>query len=236
MMCLLCEPEDDDALWLAAALQHRGEEVTCVLPQELMVGSSLSCRIDSTAVRSTLRLHDGRVLDTGLLRLVVNRLVDLPVPAPGAAPADRRYLAEEWRAATTAWLRTMPCPVLNPPRAAFLAGPLLPVPAWRAIGSACGFTTVAWQSDLPTDAADPVHVVCVAGRCVQPTGTVPPEVVSCLSTMAHHVGCPLLGATFHRADGRWALCAATPRPRLAAFGDALVDAVVALAHAAGDWP
>lgn len=230
MICLLCEPEDDDALWLAAALGRRGQHVECVLPEELMVGSALTCRVDSAGVTSTLGLDDGRVLGADTPHLVLNRLVDLPTPT-GTSPADLRYLAEEWRAAAAAWLRTLRCPVLNPPRAVTLAGPVLSPPAWRAVAHACDIPVHPWDSDEPPVALDPVEVVCVAGSCADPTGTAPPWVAGSLASMSRRVGAPLLGATFDRADGVWALIDATPHPQLSPGGNELVDAVVACARA-----
>jgi len=233
VICVLGEPEDRDVLWLAAALQRRGEDVQFVLPEELRIGAALTCRIDSAAVTSSLRLHDGRVIEADTPCLIVNRLVDLPVPVEGGSPADARYLAEEWRAATAAWLRTMRCPVLNPPRAAFLAGPVMPEPAWRAVASAHGVRVRPWRSDRATEAADPVQLICLGARCIDPTGSAPAGLAASLAAMARYTGTPLLGATFDRADGSWELVAATPRPPLEAAGAALVDAVIAHARAFG---
>ena len=69
---LLGEPEDSDLLWLAVALQRRGEQVEFVLPEELLIGSALTCRIDKTGVVSSLRLRDGREFEVGTPGLVVN--------------------------------------------------------------------------------------------------------------------------------------------------------------------
>lgn len=231
MIWVLCEPDDHDVLWLAAALRRRGEDVELVLPEELMVASALTCRIDSTGVTSSLRLHDGRRMDADAPKLVVNRLVDLPTIV-GGLPADLTYLAEEWRAATVAWLRTMRCPVLNPPRAAFLAGPRLSTPAWRAVARAYGVPVSSWQSDTAQATANPVNLICLGTRCIDPTGSAPPELAAPLTAISRYVGAPLLGVTFDRTDDRWVLVDATPRPPLSAAGEALVDAVIDCARGA----
>lgn len=230
MICLLCEPEDDDALWLATALARHGQSVECVLPEDVMLASALTCRLDGSGATSALRLADGRVIEAGLPDLVVNRLVELPTLSGSASAVDRRYLAEEWRAAIAVWLRTLRCPVLNPPRAATVSGPVLPVPAWRAIAHANGCPVPAWDSDEPLAGADPVEVVSVAGRTVDPTASAPAWVPAAMARMSRHVGAPLLGVTLDRCDGQWALLDATTRPPLTPGGGALVTAVLAAAH------
>jgi hypothetical protein len=236
VICVLCEPEDEDVLWLAAALRRRGEDVQFVLPEELMVASVLTYRIDSAVVKSSLRLHDGREINADTPTLVVNRLVDLPMPSGDTSPADARYLAEEWRAVTVAWLRTMRCPVLNPPRAAFLIGATMPTPAWRAVASAQGVRVRPWRSDCEIDPADSVQLVSLGPRCIDPTGAAPPEIAAALAAVSRFTETPLLGVTFDRADGRWEFVDATPRPQLAAAGEALVGAVVDYARNSGLAP
>ena len=122
MITLLGGPEDRDLLWLAAALRRRAEPVEIVFSEEILHDARLTYRIDRTSVSSALRLHDGRWFGIDLPSLVINRLTELPVRAAGSA-IDTAYLGEEWRAALAAWLRTLRCPVLNPPRAASLGGP-----------------------------------------------------------------------------------------------------------------
>lgn len=213
------------------------------MPEELMIGSRLSCRIDSAQVSSTLHLADGRSLEGTGHQLVVNRLVSLPA-VRSSSPADTAYLGEEWRAAATAWLRSLPGPVLNPPRAASLVGPVLADPVWRTVAAAYGLPVQAWraecepaeQDDADT-AAELVEVACVDGHCIDPTGRFPEEWRRPLAAVSRHVGAPLLGARFDAGgDGGWRFCGATPLPRLAAGGDALVDAVLACAARAADLP
>src|SRR5687768_4920572 len=113
MIWLLGKPEDIDILWLAVGLRERGETVEVVLPEEIIYGSSLTCRIDSQSVVSELRLSDGRVFHSGT-GLVINRLAQLPLTAELRPSPDTTYIYEEWRAALAAWLRTLTCPLLNP--------------------------------------------------------------------------------------------------------------------------
>lgn len=193
-----------------------------------MVRSVLAYRIDSGAFASTLRLADGRILDSNKPQLVINRLTALPT-VRSSSPADVAYLAEEWRATVVAWLRTLPGPVLNPPLAASLIGPTMSAPAWRAVGAAHGVPVRDWRSEVDDRPVDPVEVVCVGGRCIDATGTVPADLGAPLAAMARHVGAPLLGMTLDRSGRGWELLDATPFPRLVPGGDALIEAVLACA-------
>lgn len=234
MIYVLGEPEDTDVLWLAVALRARGHDVEVVLPHELMFGSRLTIRIGSDAVAGELRLADGRVLDPSTLDLVVNRLSILPPTRGEAVAADALFLAEEWRAALAAWLRTLACPVLNPPRAASLAGPMLPEASWRAIAHAFGLPCQPWRSDRPTPPTDPVTLTCVGERCIDAQGIASENTRRSLVAMAAYVGAPLLSATFDRAATTPELVEVSVFPELRAAGDPLLDALVDLATQRGD--
>lgn len=234
MIHLLCEADDEEGLWLAAALTQRGEDVECVLPEELMVGVSLTYRIDSSGVESSMRLHDGRVLDGAVPGLIVNRLTELPTEVTSASPPDAFYVAEEWRAVVAAWLRTLRCPVLNPPSAGALSGPTLSTPLWRAIGRAHCLRVREWHSGGDERAnGELAEVVSVGGRCIDPTGLAPPNLASSLAAVAAYVGAPLLGATFDWSEDRWELIDVTLRPRLAFAGAPLVEAIIACTQGPG---
>lgn len=229
MICLLGEPEDVDLLWLAVSLRERGQVVEVVLPEELMFGSSLSYRIDSTSVSWELRLRDERVLEPGHLALVVNRMAGLPPTGADLAPADATFVAEEWRAALAAWLRTLTCPVLNPPRAASLAGPLMSTVAWRAIAHANGLACQPWRSGEQVSPRDPVTLTCVGQRCIDPGEAASEDVRRALLATAAYVGAPLLAATFDRVAATPVFFEADVFPELMMVGVPLLDALVELA-------
>lgn len=229
MITLLGAPENVDLLWLAAALRRRGEHVDVVLPEELMIDSTLTCRIERLGVFSSLRLRDGRVLGADTPDLVINRLTDpTPIGHAGSA-ADATYLAEEWRAALAAWLRTLPCPVLNPPRAASLGGLVMSPAAWRSIASAHGLASRPWTSNETTKPTDPVNLFSVGACGIDPSGSAPSSFEARLRQMSQFVGAPLLGATFDRGDD-WVFIDATTSPQLAAAGQKLVDAIIQCAR------
>lgn len=228
MIHLLCAANDHEALWLATALAERGEEVECVFPEELMIGVSLTYRISSASVESSMRLHDGRVLDGAVPSLIINRLTELPTLSTNTSPYDAFYVAEEWRAVVAAWLRTLPCPVLNPPSAGALGGPTLSTPLWRAVGRAHGLQIREWHDEQAESAKGKLfEVLSVAGQCIDPSGLAPAHVPRSLAAVAAYVGAPLIGATFDHSGDRWELTDLTVRPRLTFGGSPLVEAIVA---------
>jgi len=224
---LLGGPEDTDLLWLAAALQRIGEQAEVVLPEELVGQSKLTYRIDRAAVSSTLRLRERPAIDEAGPSLVINRLTEIPV-RPTASAIDTAYLGEEWRAALVAWLRTLRCPVLNPPRAASLSGPAISMPAWRALARAHGLSCRPWTSDDVAVANDPIDLIVVVDRCLSAGRAIPETVRASLCRMAQFVGAPLLGVRLDRADDEWQFIDATAFPPLAQGGQALVAAVAQL--------
>lgn len=228
MICLLGGREDTDLLWLADGLRRRGERVELVSPEEVMVGSSLAYRIGWSGVSSRIRLLDGRVIQGDCLDLVVNRLTTIPPNWGVRSEFDAAYISEEWRAVLVAWLRTLRCPVLNPPRAVSIAGPLISESMWHAIAISHGLASLPQSSYGEFDAATcTIDAVCLGERYLDGTGPVPPRSVrESLAAMSRHVGAPLLGATFHCDGGRWLFVEATVTPNLIAAGEPLVDAVI----------
>lgn len=229
MICVLGEPEDIDVLWLAASLRGRGQEVEVVLPEELMFASSLTYRIDSASVSWEVRLRDGRELEPEQLTLVVNRMAGLPPTGVELAPADATFVAEEWRGALAAWLRSLACPVLNPPRAASLVGPLFSSAEWRAIANSHGLACQPWHSVGQVSPNDPVTVTCVGQRCIDPGAVASEDTHRALLAIAAYVGAPLLAATFDRAEAGPVFFEADVFPDLMTVGDPLLDAVMEIA-------
>jgi hypothetical protein len=230
VICILGEPEDADVLWLAVGLGERGRVVEVVLPEELMLGSSLSYRIESSPTAWELRLGDGRLFQPGQVSLVVNRLTVLPPPANETlAHTDSTFISEEWRAAVVAFLRNLSCTVLNPPRAASLAGPVMSTQAWRAVAHAHGLVARPHRSDDRQVPADPIPLTCVGTVCIDPHGAGDHDVHKRLAAMAAYVGAPLLGALFDREGDRLIFCEASAFPPLRSMGDPLIDAIADIA-------
>jgi len=192
-----------------------------------MHGSAFSIRIGSHTSGCALRLRDGGPLSTDDIALVVNRLSHVPVQDDGSRPSDALYRSEEWRAFLAAWLRAVPCPVLNPPRAASLSGPAFHTPLWRAVASRHGLRTRAWSSGgREADAGSSVHFVCLGTRHFGAAVRPPAAVIESTARMARHVGAPLLGVTFDLVGDDWIFVDATPAPSLMRAGEPLVDALL----------
>jgi hypothetical protein len=224
VLCLLGQPEDVDLMWLAVALRDRGHDVEVVLPEELLTGSKFSYWIDSSDTAWELTTAGGRALDPGQVSLVVNRMVAIPPPGPTSTERDGLFVAEESRAAVVAWLRLIRCPVLNPPRATSLSGPLLSVPEWRLLAHRFGFRCLPWHSE---DAPGPRHnnVLCIGNRVFDQSGILPPEMHAAVTAMARYVGAPLLGLTYDQATDGPIFVDADPFPSLLPAGSNVVEAI-----------
>lgn len=227
MIYLLAAPEDEAARELAAALQRRGEPCQWFAPQHLMSGATLSYRIDGSGSRSLLRLQDGRTLRADAAGLVLNRLDELP-PLQAGSPADAAYLGEEWRAVLAAWLRTLRCPVLNPPRAASLAGPMLSAHVWRSLARAHGLPLAKEQEWSEPHRG--TSLVWIIDRCLGPDDAASEWLRERIARLARHAGTPLLELTFDRRGEAWRFVSANPQPNMAAGAGRLLDALIARAR------
>lgn len=226
MICLLGEPEDGELLYVAAALKRRDVDHALVYVEELMLGCSLTYRIDRNGTTSCLRFRDGRVWNAKTPTLVLNRLMTLPPLGGMSSPTDVNYVSEEWRAALVAWLRTLPCPVLNPPRAASLAGPALSMPAWRSIAAAHGLECRPWTSGVREGTEGEVSLVALGSLYFGHSKAMSPSCAQSLWRVARYTGTPLLGVTLEVHDDEWSFVDATPRPALSPLGEPFIDALI----------
>jgi hypothetical protein len=224
VLCLLGEPEDVDLMWLAVALRDRGHKVEVVLPDELLTDSAFSYWIDSSDTAWELTLAGGRTLDPKRVMLVVNRIVTLSPRSRTSTERDSLFVAEEWRAAVVAWMRLLRCPVLNPPRAASLSGPLPSVPEWRSIAHRFGFRCQPWRSD-DAPIQRPSNVLCIGNRVIDQDGVLPQGMDAAVTAMARYVGTPLLGLTYDPTTEGPIFLNADPFPSLLTAGSAVVEAV-----------
>lgn len=225
---ILGEPGDVEVLWLTTLLQQSGMRVEFVLPEEIIIGSSFSYRVDGVGTVSLLRLHDGRIISDDTTGLIINRLRNIPLIGGNISPLDASYLAAEWHAAIVAWFHTFRCPVLNSPRAGVesLAGSTMLPLAWRTLAHAFGLAAQPWRSTETEDVTNTINIVCLGARCFSRSYVVPPDIVTSLTKMARFVGSPLFGATFIRNESKWIFLEATSYPRLAEVGEQIVDAII----------
>jgi hypothetical protein len=226
---VLAPAHDESAPGFAAAIQRRGEACEWVLPEQLMLGSTLSYRIDAGGASSLVELQDGRVLSSSTAALVLNRLVELPAIV-AANSVDAAYLEEEWRAVLAAWLRTFDCPVLNPPRAATLGGPVASQRVWQSVARAHGLDSMQESGAATVAIGQRVTLLWVIDRCIDPTGHAPSWLVSRIARMAHFMGTRLLELTFNRRGREWQLVNVDPVPRIEPTRTDIIDAMIAHAR------
>ena len=228
MWLVVCEPDDEPALWAAAGLRRLGvTPLEVVLPVELAVGSRFVHQLDGDGARLELELRSGVTLRASELRGVLNRV--LRIPAPDALrPIDRDYVAEELTAAVSACLAALPCPVLNRPTPTLLCGPWRPAAHWRWLAARAGLPAMpwrlaSWDEPDPPAPAERRHVVVVGGEVA---GPVPDRLDEGCVALARAGEAELLGVTFGRDEsGDWRVEDATPLPDLRFGSAACIDAL-----------
>lgn len=227
---ILGEPEDDSVIDLAAALASRECSVAVVMSSDLIGGSSLSYVIDDEQASFWLELDDGTVLSDSNVELVINRLV--LDRAPAGSGAHERYVGEEWHAALGGWMRTMTCPVLNPPRGTSITGLRMSEAEWRAAAARVGLPTADWPGPTRADTT----MLAISGDVIAGSGPVAElgETAAWwadgLLELADAVGLPLLEGCFDLGEGE-GFVTANPMPDIGSYGEAAISAIERAAQA-----
>jgi hypothetical protein len=150
---LLIGHENDPCCRLVtAALRERGHTALTTL-NPLAEERLLTWALDTGSSRSVLRWPGAATLDEGTLRGVLVRSPGGPAAAEGWAPDDLAYVQAEMNAALVAWLRALPCPVVNRPTADLWFRPQRSLPEWRAPFERCGLPALAAQITSDIEAA-----------------------------------------------------------------------------------
>lgn len=246
MLLVVCELEDESALWFARRAARSGVHCRIVTTEALSYARRFSHRLDNGEVHTEVRLADGALLVDSEISGVLNRAIQAPAAAwQLAAPAERDYATMELHACTLSWLHALPCPVRNRPEPDCLAGPLrhpfvtvaaahaagLPCPEVRfdtagPLGPADALLLAAAQAAGPQ--ARPVHAVCLDGAVL---GCELPEPVAAgitVFTARARAGTALLGIDFFAGVGGWWFAGASPLPDLRAGDDALCRRLLGL--------
>jgi hypothetical protein len=255
MFLILCEPDDHPALWAFQALAARGlAPLEVVTPQALVYGLRWEHRLGRAGARLSIRLHDGRVIDSTRTRGLLNRVAWLsPALFMGTTSADRMYVLGEMTALFMSWLSAMPAPVLNRPSAQGLCGAWRHPSEWVMLAARAGLPTRpyhqdghhppemawsagAWSSPSPSQSRDGDKRESIATAFVVASGEgsrsrviapdLPAEFAEPCAALARLAGQHLLGITFTRGvDGEWRFLDANPRPDLRRGGAALIEAL-----------
>ena len=234
MLVVLSHAADRPAHWVAARLRsRRRQRVELVLVESLGEPGTVWRHTLGGAGRGTeVALADGRVLRTGDVDVVLNRLLEPPVGALGhAVEADADYARSELTAFAASWLRALAPRVVNAPTPQGLCGAWRSPLQWRSLALAAGLPAARLSCDsadpaaaLPVYGAEPgMTVLAVGGDAL--VGEMPGPVRAAARRLAQRTATPLLGLRF--ATG-WGLLDATPYPDLSLAGEAGVDALAAV--------
>lgn len=231
-MWLIVTHDDDPAgPWLRHGLACRQVgEVEVVTAMELLQGATWRHRIGSSGAGFSVRLADGRVIDSTSVRGIVNRIQYVPpVAAAAMTPTDREYFLAEQHGFFLAWLASFPGPILNPPTPRGLSGAWRPPSEWACLAARVGLR------HEPVTSSEAIRPYTWHGTALGPGAiTVESEIVdtglddavrhACLR-LARLAESPVLGIDF-RADGEGVpvFVGASPCPPLITAGDGVLDA------------
>lgn len=241
MILILCSARDTSALAMRASLAAASAApVDAVTTMELVTAPRLAQALGAEGCRNALTLRRLGPIDPRLLRGVLNRIDTLPEAHLMAMEAsERHYVLQELQAVLASWLRALPCPVVNRPTAASLAGPTYHEAVWRHMAATAGLPV----SERPLDpdqpdsasAAPTVSTVVFRGRCY---GTVPPPPFgTAILALAARSGADLLEVFLHaESDRGLVFSAATPFVALERGGSPLVRDLAATFGAAPGAP
>jgi hypothetical protein len=232
---------DEAAKWAAERLPSAG-----LVPLELVTDADLtgavwSHRVETECPVTSVKLADGRVIDSSIVRGTLNRLIQAPQGAVAALSFDDRdYAYHEFSALFLSWLHSLTGPVLNPASPRGLSG------AWR---SPAEWASLAVDSGL---AASPVSVdpgemmlsgfegfrawppyapiaedAIVAGSAVFARGSLEPHAIEACRKLAAISQTPLLGLAFRcvSCSDVPEVVAITPFPDLRSGGEELIEAI-----------
>jgi hypothetical protein len=173
MRLLLCEPRDSSATWLVNGLAARDAPLEMVTAAELLRAKRWEHRLGRMGAELEVELSDGRSFKSDALRVVINRIMGVPLDLVAVSPADRGYAHQELQAFWLSWLQGLPCPVLNRPTALGLSGVWLGDAEWALRASRAGLPTAPVQlTSAPPGPSEPVEdavaVLVAAGAVFGP--------------------------------------------------------------------
>lgn len=220
MWLVLCTSDDRPALWAVHRLRARGLDPLVVLtPDLLQYSSAWEHRISfdgRTSIEFTLA--DGRRIDGGSIRGVLNRIAFLPAHlASHLTPDDRLYALQEWTALHISWLSSLDAPVLNLPVMQGLCGAWRHRSEWIWLASRAGLETPSYPQEAQPASVRTVFVV--DGEVVN--DDLPREVAAACARLGILARTRLLGIDLEAETGRF--LDASPRPDLRLGGEPLAD-------------
>lgn len=239
MLLVLCESDDQAALWAGEGLLDRGLPVELVTADDLAQAVRWKHRLGSAGTASEVVLGDGRVLDSTGVTGTLNRLVTTPPwQLAAASEVDREYAAQEVFSLWLSWLWSLPGPMLNRPTPQGLSGCWRHDSEWAVLAAQAGLRTPTYQMTssepngrqlVPDGELDEERVATsfVVGRRVV-AGPQQAGIAEGCRRLATASRTALLGVDLieHQLGG-WTFLQASPTPELRLGGDAILDALAA---------
>jgi hypothetical protein len=226
------------AAWLAGGLVERGLSVELLTPTQLCDAMTLDHRLVEGSASFHIALADGRVLDSGTVAGVVNRMVRVPLSALARSePADRTYVEAEWRALLCSVLDSLPLRLIDPPHPHSLAGRRRSLPEWLVLAHQAGLQTPRWEwiegADAPTLHPEPdgetVRLLVMGGDVIRLASNMPVPVATAdaCRRLAELASVSILEVRLAK-DDRLAFQFADQLPDLRDGGDRVIAALVAM--------
>lgn len=144
-MYLLIGHDGDPCCQIVSALLLKRGHTVYVTSEPLTDDTVFCWMFDTNRSESSLRWHDGQLITDRAWRGVLVRGTGEPRHSAGWEPADLAYIRVETQAALIAWLRSLPCPVINRFTADLWFRPWRPLVEWCWLFERCGLPTLAVQ-------------------------------------------------------------------------------------------
>lgn len=240
MWLVLCSANDIPAHWAYHGLKQRGlDPIEMVYAEALPFSLRWEHRITGSGVCVSITLPDGRLIDSGSIRGVINRIIAVHSMPEHLSP-DAEYATQEFSALFLSWMYGLPGPVLNRATPQGLCGQWRHVSEWVWLASKAGLPVPRYRqssqdqiNELKTErrlwpAGTPTRTIIVVNGTVCADG-VPAQISEGCLRLAELAETSLLGIEFAMGPGgagldqNWIFAGATPMPDLRYGGDDLLD-------------
>lgn len=239
MWLILAEANDTTGIWAYLGLERRGlSPIEYILPKELLIGSAYTHRLSEEGDATTIELDDGRKLESGRIRGVLNRLNDLPQGNHHLDAKDQAYVNQENHALLMSWLFALSCPVLSPPSAVLLSGEEYGEFEWVMLALEAGFPVPNLRAGTQTGARltvpapsgeesdDHREIIIVVGDQVIAGNDIPASLIESCRNLSDLSRVPLLGVDLAlSSSGDWRFLGASSTPELRLGGDRVLNAL-----------
>jgi hypothetical protein len=239
VLVVLAHQADASAHWAAERLRARSRAAVELVLIESLGAAATWWRHELAAdgVSTDIRLADGRRLQTGTVRSVLNRMLQPPLAQTAAAvQGDADYARNELTAFAASWLRTLAPLVVNEPTPQGLSGRWRAPLHWRLLGRQAGLPVVPFTFQSTDPPANPygldgkpsAMVLTIGGEPLH--DAMPDAIRAAAGRLARLARTPVLGLRFAGIDpaaAGWRLLDATPYPDLSLAGEAGIAALAA---------